>query len=79
MFKNMTVKTELIIAMGVVVLVLFGVGGLGVYGLNQNNESFKNVYEDRAVPLGDLGLVLDRMQRVRLNTLVAGYSRDSQV
>ena len=58
MFKDMTVKTELIIVFGLLLALLIGVGSLGVYGLNQTNDSFKGVYEDRTIPLGDLGMVL---------------------
>ncbi len=79
MFKNMTVKTELIIVLGLLSLLLVGVGSLGVYGLNQTNDSFKGVYEDRAVPLGDLGLVLDRMQRTSLNTAMSAYGRNADI
>ncbi|PTQ78894.1 methyl-accepting chemotaxis protein [Nitrosomonas oligotropha] len=76
MFKNMTVKTELILVLGLLSVLLIGVGGLGVYGLNKTNDSFKGVYEDRAVPLGDLGMILDRMQRTRLNTAMSAYGRN---
>ena len=56
----MTIKSRLILVIGMLSVLLIGVGSLGVYGLNQTNGSFKGVYEDRAVPLGDLGLVLFR-------------------
>ena len=52
MFKDMTVKTELIIAFGLLTILMIGVGSLGLYGLNQTNDGFRSVYEDRAVPLG---------------------------
>jgi methyl-accepting chemotaxis protein len=77
MFKNMTVKTELIFVLGLLSILLIGVGALGIYGLNKMNHSFKGVYEDRAVPLGDLGMVIDRMQRVRVNTAMAAYGRST--
>lgn len=79
MFNNMTIKSRLVFVIGLLSLLLVGVGGLGVYGLNQTNDSFRGVYEDRAIPLGDLGLVLDRMQRTRLNAVMSAYARNPEV
>jgi len=42
-------------------ILLVGIGSFGIHGLNQTNDAFKGVYEDRTVPLGELGLVIDRM------------------
>ena len=79
MFKNMTVKTELIIVLGILMTLMIGIGGMGNYGLKQTNDSFKSVYEDRAVPLGDLGFILDRMQRTRLNAVMSAYARSPEL
>ena len=79
MFNNMTIKSRLVLVIGMLSILLIGVGSLGIYGLNQTNDSFRGVYEDRAVPLGDLGFVLDRMQRVRLNTVMASYAEDAAI
>ena len=79
MFKNMTVKTELILVFGLLSVLLIGIGSLGVYGLNKTNDSFRGVYEDSAVPLGDLGMVLDRMQHTRLNTAMSAYGRSIDI
>jgi len=79
MLNNMTIKSRLVFVIGLLSLLLIGVGGLGIYGLNQTNDAFRGVYEDRAVPLGDLGFVLDRMQRVRLNAVMAAYGRNVDV
>ncbi|MBP6056831.1 MAG: MCP four helix bundle domain-containing protein [Nitrosomonas sp.] len=79
MFKSMTVKTELILVLGLLSVLLIGIGSLGVYGLNKTNDSFRGVYEDRAIPLGDLGMILDRMQRTRLNTAMSAYGRTADI
>ncbi len=79
MFNNMTIKSRLVFVIGLLSLLLVGVGGLGVYGLSQTNDSFRGVYEDRAIPLGDLGLVLDRMQRMRLNAVMSAYAKNPEV
>lgn len=79
MLNNMTIKSRLVFVIGMLSVLLIGVGSLGIYGLNQTNDSFKGVYEDRAVPLGDLALVLDRMQRTRLNAAMSAYGRSPEI
>jgi len=76
MFNNMTIKSRLILVIGMLSVLLIGVGGLGLNGLSQTNDAFRGVYQDRAVPLGDLALIVDRMQRIRLNTAMASYGRN---
>ncbi len=58
---------------------LGSIGSLGMYGLDQTNNSFKEVYEDRAVPLVDLGLILDRMQQERLAAVTSVYGRNAEI
>ncbi|TXI16807.1 MAG: HAMP domain-containing protein [Nitrosomonas sp.] len=79
MVKNMTIKSRLVFVIGLLSILLIGVGALGIYGLNQTNDSFKGVYEDRAVPLGDLALILDRVQRARLNTTMSAFGRSAEI
>ncbi len=79
MFKNMTIKSQLVIVISFLSLLLMGIGTFSVYGLNQTNHSFKGVYEDRTVPLGDLSLVLDGMQRGRLNAAISAYGRKAEL
>ncbi len=79
MLNNMTIKSQLMLVIGMLSLLLIGVGSFGVHGLSQTNDSFKSVYEDRTVPLGDLSMVLDRMQRVRLNTAMSAYGRSEDI
>lgn len=79
MFDNMTIKSRLMLVIGMLSVLLVGIGGLGLFGINQSNDGLKTVYEDRTVPAIDLGLVLDRMQRVRLNAVVAANLRSDTV
>ncbi|PSJ18279.1 methyl-accepting chemotaxis protein [Nitrosomonas supralitoralis] len=79
MLNNMTIKSRLVFVIGMLSVLLVGIGSMGIYGLNQTNDSFRGVYEDRAVPLGDLGLVLDRMQRARLNAAMSAYGRSAEI
>ncbi|MBP6365917.1 MAG: MCP four helix bundle domain-containing protein [Nitrosomonas sp.] len=79
MLQNLTIKSRLVFVISLLSLLLVGVGSLGGYGLNQINSAFKSVYEDRTIPLGDLGLIVDRMQRVRLNTATSAYGRNAEL
>ncbi|MBS0587657.1 MAG: MCP four helix bundle domain-containing protein [Proteobacteria bacterium] len=79
MFNNMTIKSRLILVISLLSILLVGIGSFGIHGLNQTNDAFKGVYEDRTVPLGELGLVIDRMQRTRLNAVIASYARKPEV
>jgi len=79
MFNNVTIKARLVLVIGMLSVLLIGVGAMGIYGLNQNNASFKGVYEDRTVPTGDLGLIVDRMQRIRLNATMSAFARKPEI
>lgn len=74
MFKNMTIKSRLIVVVGFLSALLVSIGGMGIYGMNQMKSAFKGVYDDRVLPLGDLGVELDRIQRIRFNTVISSYS-----
>lgn len=74
MFNNMTIKSRLVIMIGFFSVLLAGMGILGISGLSQSNDAFKG-----AIPLGDLGLIVDRMQRARLNAVVSAYGRNVEI
>ena len=44
MLNNMTIKSRLVFVIGLLSLLLVGVGGLGLYGINKSNESLRGVY-----------------------------------
>lgn len=79
MFKNMTIKSRLIVVIGFLSVLLVSIGGMGIYGMNQMNSAFKGVYDDRVLPLGDLGVILDRTQRIRFNTVISSYSENTAI
>ncbi len=79
MFNNLTIKSRLIIVVGFLSMLLAGIGGFGVYGMNQMDAAFKGVYDNRVLPLGDLGRVLDDMQRIRFNTMISSNSENPAV
>ncbi|TXI16808.1 MAG: hypothetical protein E6Q62_10645 [Nitrosomonas sp.] len=70
-------------AFGIVLLSLLlaclgSIGSLGMYGLDQTNHSFKEIYKDRVVLMGDLGLILDRIQQERLAAVISVYGRNAE-
>jgi CHASE3 domain sensor protein len=77
MFNNMTIKSRLVFVMSLLLLLLMGIGSLGVVGVKQTNDSIGSVYVENTVPLGDLILVGDRMQRVHLDTEMVAYARSA--
>jgi methyl-accepting chemotaxis protein len=79
MLNNMTIKSRLMVVVSLLSLLLIGVGGLGLYGISQSNQNLKTVYEDRTVVAIDLSSILDRIQRVRLNAIMAANLRNESV
>lgn len=79
MFNNLSIRSRLVIVIGFLSGLLVTIGGIGVYGMNQMSGAFKGVYDDRVLPLGDLGVVLDRIQRIRFNTVISSYSENPAV
>lgn len=74
MFNNMTIKSRLVMVIGILSVLLIGIGGLGLYGIKQSNEGLKTVYEDRTVPAVDLAAINDHWQVIRMNAVVAANS-----
>ncbi|HLP81161.1 MAG TPA: methyl-accepting chemotaxis protein [Nitrosomonas sp.] len=77
MFKGITVKTELIVVLSLLVTLLIGIGNLGIHGMSESNIGFKSVYEDRTVPAVDLATINDIWEVVRKNTSAAVDSKDA--
>jgi len=70
MFKDMTVKTELIIVIGLLSVLLIAIGALGLHGIEQSNEGLRTVYQDRTVPAVDLATINDIWEIVRKNATI---------
>jgi len=71
MFKNMSIKARLIFILSFLSVLLLGIGLIGLNGINKNEAALKGVYEDRTIPLVDLGLVIDMVNRIRTNAVIA--------
>lgn len=74
MFKNLSVKMRLSILAGLLSLLLVAVGIIGLFGMSQTVSGLKTVYEDRAVPIADLGNIRSRLLANRLAIAVAQIS-----
>ncbi|HEY0845769.1 MAG TPA: methyl-accepting chemotaxis protein [Noviherbaspirillum sp.] len=57
MFKNITIKSRLLFAMGFLCLVLIGLGGIGLASLHSTNGSMRTLYEGRVLPMERLNQI----------------------
>ncbi|MEO7344827.1 MAG: Tar ligand binding domain-containing protein, partial [Methylotenera sp.] len=71
MFKNLTIKARLIFILSFLVVFLLGIEMLGLFGMSKANDGLKTVYEDRVIPLGQLGHIESLLQQSRLSIAVA--------
>jgi len=79
MLNDMTIKSRLMLVIGLLSLLLIGVGSLGLYGTSQSNDGLKSVYEDRTVTAVQLGTILDIWYRVRRNAVDATTMNDPAI
>ena len=71
MYRNMTIKGRLTMLLGFLSLMLVAIGGLGIYGMNQNNHGLLSVYEERTVPTSELADIRTLIMRNRMLALDA--------
>ncbi len=55
--KNFTIKKRIIAVIGVLSIIMLSIGGLGLFGITQSNDSLHSVYEDRAVPMYQIAAI----------------------
>ncbi|MCR4297948.1 MAG: methyl-accepting chemotaxis protein [Gallionella sp.] len=79
MLNNMKISTRLIFFMTLLLVLAIVLGVVGIVGMSKANDGLRSVYEDRAVPLMDLGLVIDMVNRVRTNAVVAANALAPEV
>lgn len=63
MFNKITIKSRLIFVIGFLCLLSIAIGLIGLLNLSASNASLKTVYEDRVVPLEQLGEISILMQQ----------------
>ena len=64
--NNLKVSTRLSLVIGLLAALLVAIGGVGLYGIASSNAALKTVYEDRTVPMGQIGEIDSLMLRERL-------------
>ncbi|MGE5516020.1 MAG: methyl-accepting chemotaxis protein [Bacteroidota bacterium] len=68
---------RLILLFGGLILLMALVGGLGLSGMNDTNDALRSAIEDRTVPAGQIGDIVDRMRdNLQLTTLLVIDLRD---
>lgn len=75
MLRDITVRTELIIVIGLLSVLLVGIGALGLHGIKQSNEGLRTVYQDRTVPAVDLAAINDIWEIVRKNATASAGTK----
>ncbi|MBU0593383.1 MAG: methyl-accepting chemotaxis protein [Gammaproteobacteria bacterium] len=79
MFSSLMIKTRLTLLVTLLSVLLVAVGVLGLAGMNASNQGLKTVYEDRTIPLMDLGTIIDKINIIRLNAVVAANASNQDV
>jgi methyl-accepting chemotaxis protein-1 (serine sensor receptor) len=64
--KQMKVSTRLAILVGLMAVLVYSIGELGLFGITDSNERLQSVYEDRAVPAAELGEIRAQLLEARL-------------
>ena len=64
--RNLKISTRLMLLIGTLAILLMAIGLTGLSGISQSNTALKSVYEDRTIPMGQLG---DVQHQVLLNRL----------
>jgi methyl-accepting chemotaxis protein-1 (serine sensor receptor) len=68
---NLKISTRLMLLLGTLAVMLVTIGLTGLSGISQSNDALKSVYEDRTIPMGQLG---DVQHQVLLNRLAIANS-----
>jgi methyl-accepting chemotaxis protein len=71
MFGNLSIKARLTFILAFLSALLLLVGITGLSGMSKTEAGLKTVYEDRTIPLMDLGLIIDMANRIRTNAVTA--------
>ena len=67
MFKNITIKSMLIIVIGLLSMLLVGSGVVGLTSLSQSNDTLANLYARRMVPIGQIDQIVRGIDRNRMD------------
>ncbi len=74
--NQLQVSTRLALNTALFALLLAIVGGIGLHGIQAGNDSLRTVYDDRVVPLGQLGQIQRLMEASQLAVEVAVQQKE---
>jgi methyl-accepting chemotaxis protein len=70
---NLTIRSRLILILALLSLLALATSAVGLLGMSKTNEGLRSVYEDRTIPMGQLGhienLILDNQLQLSLALL----------
>ncbi len=72
--NNLKISTRLMILIGLLSVMLIGIGAVGLFGIGKSNDALKSVYENRAIPMGQMAEIQRLLLRNRLaiaNSLIS--------
>ncbi|MEC5218195.1 methyl-accepting chemotaxis protein [Actimicrobium sp. GrIS 1.19] len=67
MFRNITIKSLLVVVIGSLALLLVGCGVVSLTSLSMANEAARNLYVSRMVPVGQLDQIVRQIDRNRMD------------
>ncbi len=70
MFKHLSIKFRLIFVIAFLSIGLLGIGMLGLAGMSKTNDGLRDVYQNRAIPLGQLKQIELLLQQNRFTLTV---------
>ncbi len=79
MFKNLSIKARLIAILSFMAILLLGIGIMGLHGMVKTKAGLKSVYEDRTIPLGQVGEIQALLLENRLALAVAQITPTPEV
>ncbi|WP_420474734.1 methyl-accepting chemotaxis protein [Noviherbaspirillum sp. ST9] len=71
MFRNITIKSRLILLVALLCTLMTMIGAGGIYALSNANAALDSVYADRLVPVGQLDVVIRTINRNQLTITTA--------
>jgi len=77
--KNLTIRGRLIFAVGFLSLLLTTIGGAALLGLKKNNDTFRTVYDNRLVALGQLDHIVRSILHNQIELTVASHDAPSRL
>ena len=71
MFKNISIKSRLMIVIAVLSASLLVIGGMGILGMSKANEGLRTVYDNSVVPMEQISNIQKMLLENRLRIAVS--------